>query len=208
MQYSLIIDEKIKKIKEAVAKEYDISVEDLKPKGKNRPVFGYSPINIVIYLAKTLIDAPIKQLCSIFGEDETSILMTYEFIKHKIEQNHKINKITEKLKEDLNLKYKMKCKFCGSENTREIYALYYESSLGIKRYGSSECNDCKRHFGYYSKVKVTISEIISTEYDEFEYKNSENEELEEEELEYLKYKELEEELEYSKYEKIRRKFRK
>lgn len=58
----------------------------------------------------------------------------------------------------------MKCKFCGSENTKEISVTYLGNSKEIKRYGSSECKDCHKTFSYISKTE--IPKIISTEYSE------------------------------------------
>jgi len=90
--------------------------------------------------------------------------MSYEMIKHNIKHNHKINKIIEKLKEGLNLKYEMKCKFCGSENTKEITVTYIGNLKGINRHALAECKDCSRAFGYVSKTE--IPKIISTKYSE------------------------------------------
>ena len=56
----------------------------------------------------------------------------------------------------------MKCKFCDSENTKDISIAYAGDEEGIERYATAECNDCKRTFAYVSKV--TVPEIISSEY--------------------------------------------
>lgn len=56
----------------------------------------------------------------------------------------------------------MKCKFCGSENTKEITVTYVGDLKGINRHALAECKNCSRIFGYISKTD--FPKIISTEY--------------------------------------------
>ena len=56
----------------------------------------------------------------------------------------------------------MKCKFCGSEDTKEITVTYVGDLKGINRHALAECKDCSKIFGYISKT--AIPKIISTEY--------------------------------------------
>lgn len=56
----------------------------------------------------------------------------------------------------------MKCKFCGSENTKEITVTYVGDLKGINRHALAECKECSRIFGYISKTD--FPKIISTQY--------------------------------------------
>ena len=68
-----------------------------------------------------------------------------------------INKIIQELKG-----FKMKCKFCGSENTEETTVTYIGDIKGINRHAIAQCKDCLKIFGYISKTE--IPKIISSEY--------------------------------------------
>lgn len=56
----------------------------------------------------------------------------------------------------------MKCKFCGSENTKDVYVVYEGDEKGIVRHALGECLDCKMQFGYNAKTE--IPKIIETSY--------------------------------------------
>jgi len=55
----------------------------------------------------------------------------------------------------------MKCKFCGSENTKETTVTYVGDLNGINRHALAECKDCSR-VCYVSKTE--IPKIISSKY--------------------------------------------
>lgn len=56
----------------------------------------------------------------------------------------------------------MKCKFCNSENTKDVYVVYEGNQKGITRHALGECLDCKKQFGYNAKTEMP--KIISAEY--------------------------------------------
>lgn len=56
----------------------------------------------------------------------------------------------------------MKCKFCGSENTKDVYVVYEGNEKEITRHALGECLDCKLQFGYNAKTE--IPRIIETSY--------------------------------------------
>lgn len=57
----------------------------------------------------------------------------------------------------------MKCKFCGSENTKDVYAIYAGNAKEVKLHALGECLDCKMQFGYTAITE--IPKIISATYD-------------------------------------------
>ena len=57
----------------------------------------------------------------------------------------------------------MKCKFCGSENTKDISVTYIGDAKEIHRHALAECLDCKLQFGYTAITE--IPKIISATYD-------------------------------------------
>lgn len=56
----------------------------------------------------------------------------------------------------------MKCKFCGSENTKDVSVTYIGDAKEIHRHALAECLDCKLQFGYTAITE--IPKIISAEY--------------------------------------------
>lgn len=56
----------------------------------------------------------------------------------------------------------MKCKFCGSEQTKDISVGYIGNDSCLKRYTTAHCSTCNTDFGYVSKTE--IPKIISSEY--------------------------------------------
>lgn len=56
----------------------------------------------------------------------------------------------------------MKCKFCGSQNTKEISVIYLGGKQELKRHGASVCQDCGKTFSYISITE--IPKIVSTQY--------------------------------------------
>ena len=56
----------------------------------------------------------------------------------------------------------MKCKFCGSENTKDVFVVYEGNDKGITRHALAECLDCKLQFGYNAKTE--IPKIIEASY--------------------------------------------
>lgn len=68
-----------------------------------------------------------------------------------------INKIIQELKG-----FKMKCKFCGSEDTRDFYISYAAGKKCIERFCAASCNDCNKIFFYMSECE--LPKIISSKY--------------------------------------------
>jgi len=158
------MDDKIRKIQEVVAEEYNITLKDLKSRDKN--ITAALPRQIAIYLIKTILNAPNYKISSAFeGRDDITIMYSYNRIKFKIKNDicfaNSINKLINKIKEIFK-EFKMKCKFCGSENTKETTVTYVGDLKGINRHALAECKDCLRVFGYVSKTE--IPKIISSKY--------------------------------------------
>lgn len=57
----------------------------------------------------------------------------------------------------------MKCKFCNSENTKNVYEIYSGNAKEIKMHALGECLDCKMQFGYTAITDKP--KIISATYD-------------------------------------------
>jgi len=66
----------------------------------------------------------------------------------------------------------MKCKYCGSENTKDFYSSYTACTKGIERFCAAACNDCSKVFFYISKCE--LPKIISSKYTEIKFKEKNN----------------------------------
>ena len=56
----------------------------------------------------------------------------------------------------------MKCRFCGSENTKDFYVAYEAGIECIERFCAAVCNDCNKVFFYISECEPP--KIISSKY--------------------------------------------
>lgn len=92
------MNEKIKKIQEIVAQEYNITIKDLKNKDIKTTKVVLAK-QIAIYLVKALTDLSITEIGKAFGyRDYTTVIYAYNAIKTKLEVANTVNEIIKKLK--------------------------------------------------------------------------------------------------------------